>query len=72
MHSTNKLAGAARACLPQNAYSALQRSGQRERQHRQRTALNIESCFDLLDMAIKEEFFPALFGEAMDKGDYRL
>ena len=37
-----------------------------------RTIPNIESCIDLLENAIREEFLPALFGEAIDDGDYRL
>ena len=32
---------------------------------------NIESCFHLLEKAMQEEFLPALFGEAIDDGDYR-
>ena len=38
----------------------------------QRTTPNTESCFDLLEKAMQEEFLPALFGEAIDDRDYRL
>ena len=55
-----------------SAYSALQFSGQHEWQHLQRTTPNIESCFDLQEKAMQEEFLPALFGEAIDDSDYRL
>ena len=71
VHSIKKLADAARA-YPQSAYSALQRSVQQEWQYLQRTTPNIESCFDQLEKAIQEEFLPALFGEAIEDGDYRL
>ena len=33
---------------------------------------NIEQSFDLLEKAMQEEFFQALFGKAIDDGDYRL
>ena len=62
---------AARA-FPQSAYSALQRSVQQEWQPLQRTTPNIESCFDLLEKTMQEEFLPTIFGEAIDDGDYRL
>ena len=71
MDSIKKLPGAARG-YPQSAYSALQRSVQREWQYLQRTTPNVESCFDLLETAMQEEFLPALFGEARDDGDYWL
>ena len=71
VHSISKLAGAAHA-YPQSAYSALQRSVQQEWQYLQRTTPDIESCFAPLEMAIQGEFLPALFGETVDDGDYRL
>ena len=51
---------------PQSEYSALRRSIQQEWQLLQRTTTNIESCFDLLEKAMQEEFLPALFGDAID------
>ena len=36
------------------------------------TVKSIESCFDLPEKAMQEEFLPALFGEAIDDGDYWL
>ena len=66
MYSIAALAGAARA-YPQSAYSALQRSVQH---YLQSTTPNIESCCDLLDKAMREEFQPALFEEAIDDGDH--
>ena len=38
----------------------------------QRTTPNTESCFDLLEKAMQEEFLPALFGEVIDDSDFRL
>ena len=52
------LAGAARA-HPHSAYSALLRSVQQVGQYARRTP-NIESCFDLLEKAMQEEFLLAL------------
>ena len=40
-------------------------SAQYEWQYLQRTTQNIESCFDLLEKAMQEEFLQALFGEAI-------
>ena len=71
MYSIKKLAGAARA-YPHSAYSARQRSVQQAWQYLQRTTPPIESCFHLLEKAMQEEFLLALFGEAIDNGDYRL
>ena len=45
---------------------------QQEWQYLLRTTPNIESCFHLREKAMQEEFLPALFGEAIDDGEYRL
>ena len=50
---------------PQSAFSALQRSVQQDGQYLQCKTPNIESCFDLLEKAMQEEFLQALFGEAI-------
>ena len=47
-------------------------SEQQEWQYLQRRTPNIELCFDWLEKAIQEEFLPALFGGAIDDGDYWL
>ena len=38
----------------------------------QRTTPNTESCFDLLEKTMQEEFLPELLGEEIDDGEYRL
>ena len=64
-------AGAARV-YPQSAHSVLHRPGQQECQYLQRTTPSIESCFDLLEKAMLDDFLPALFEEATDGSEYRL
>ena len=68
VYSIKKLAGT----CPQGAYSAFQRPLQQEWQYLQRTTPNTESCFDLLEKTMQEEFLPELLGEEIDDGEYRL
>lgn len=57
---------------PQTAYAGLQKSLQAEWQYLQRVTGNVSEMFAPLEAAIKNKFFPALFGEPVwEDGDHR-